>query len=130
LGAAIDYLSNFGMQRIHEYEVSFNSFIIVSPPFNIFFETLLVFLFVLRIVHIVLSKKSCKFIPMLLPHLSFCAIQKELGAYLYESLLSVPKVRVYGPAPSQSDHRAPLCSFNVENVHPTDIAEILDLQVC
>uniref|UniRef100_A0ACD5W7B1 Uncharacterized protein n=1 Tax=Avena sativa TaxID=4498 RepID=A0ACD5W7B1_AVESA len=73
LGAAIDYSSNFGMQRIHEYE-------------------------------------------------------KELGAYLYESLLSVPKVRIYGPAPSQSDHRAPLCSFNVENVHPTDIAEILDLQ--
>lgn len=73
LGAAIDYLSQFGMQRIHEYE-------------------------------------------------------KELGTYLYESLLSVPNVRIYGPSPSQSCHRAPLCSFNVENVHPTDIAEILDLQ--
>ncbi|KAM3293277.1 hypothetical protein ACQJBY_036694 [Aegilops geniculata] len=73
LGVAIDYLSHFGMQRIHEYE-------------------------------------------------------KELGSYLYESLLSVPNVRIYGPAPSASDHRAPLCSFNVENVHPTDIAEILDLQ--
>uniref|UniRef100_A0A453HPF4 Aminotransferase class V domain-containing protein n=1 Tax=Aegilops tauschii subsp. strangulata TaxID=200361 RepID=A0A453HPF4_AEGTS len=54
--------------------------------------------------------------------------QKVLGSYLYESLLSVPNVRIYGPAPSASDHRAPLCSFNVENVHPTDIAEILDLQ--
>ncbi|XBH55255.1 hypothetical protein VPH35_077378 [Triticum aestivum] len=73
LGVAIDYLSHFGMQRIHEYE-------------------------------------------------------KVLGSYLYESLLSVPNVRIYGPAPSASDHRAPLCSFNVENVHPTDIAEILDLQ--
>lgn len=73
LGAAIDYLSHLGMQRIHEYE-------------------------------------------------------KELGTYLYESLLSVPNVRIYGPAPWQADHRAPVCSFNVENVHPTDIAEILDLQ--
>ncbi|CAO2038613.1 unnamed protein product [Urochloa humidicola] len=54
--------------------------------------------------------------------------EKELAMYLYESLLSVPNIRIYGPAPSQTDHRAPLCSFNVENVHPTDIAEILDLQ--
>ncbi|RLN08746.1 cysteine desulfurase 1, chloroplastic [Panicum miliaceum] len=51
--------------------------------------------------------------------------EKELATYLYESLISVPNVRIYGPAPSQTDHRAPLCSFNVENVHPTDIAEIL-----
>ncbi|PWZ27210.1 Cysteine desulfurase 1, chloroplastic [Zea mays] len=54
--------------------------------------------------------------------------KKELGTYLYESLLSVPNVQIYGPAPSQTVHRAPLCSFNIENVHPTDIAEILDLQ--
>ncbi|XP_025792746.1 cysteine desulfurase 1, chloroplastic isoform X2 [Panicum hallii] len=54
--------------------------------------------------------------------------EKELATYLYESLISVPNIRIYGPAPSQTDHRAPLCSFNVENVHPTDIAEILDLQ--
>jgi len=74
MGAAIDYLTCIGMDRIHEYE-------------------------------------------------------KELGSYLYESLISVPNVRIYGPAPSQTDHRAPLCSFNVENVHPTDIAEILDQEV-
>ncbi|KAK3139194.1 hypothetical protein QOZ80_5AG0379300 [Eleusine coracana subsp. coracana] len=54
--------------------------------------------------------------------------EKELAAYLYENLISVPNVRIYGPSPSQTGHRAPLCSFNVENVHPTDIAEILDLQ--
>lgn len=57
------------------------------------------------------------------------AFQKELGTYLYESLLSVPNIQIYGPAPSLTVHRAPLCSFNIENVHPTDIAEILDLQV-
>ncbi|TVU27262.1 hypothetical protein EJB05_29860 [Eragrostis curvula] len=54
--------------------------------------------------------------------------EKELATYLYEKLISVPNVRIYGPSPSQTGHRAPLCSFNVDNVHPTDIAEILDLQ--
>ncbi|TXG60402.1 hypothetical protein EZV62_014975 [Acer yangbiense] len=73
LGAAIDYLSAIGMQRIHEYEM-------------------------------------------------------ELATYLYENLLSVPNVRIYGPKPSENVHRAALCSFNVENIHPTDIATILDQQ--
>ncbi|CAN6217572.1 unnamed protein product [Urochloa humidicola] len=54
--------------------------------------------------------------------------EKELATYLYESLLSVPNVRVYGPAPSQTYHRAPLCSFNVENIHPSDIAKFIDDQ--
>lgn len=73
LGAAIDYLSAIGMQKIHDYEV-------------------------------------------------------ELANYLYESLRSVPGVHVYGPAPSQTVFRAALCSFNVENIHPTDIATFLDQQ--
>ncbi|KAI0512002.1 hypothetical protein KFK09_012636 [Dendrobium nobile] len=71
LGAAIEYLSGIGMQRIHDYE-------------------------------------------------------RELADYLYYSLTSVPNVRVYGPAPSEIIHRAALCSFNVENIHPTDIATILN----
>lgn len=73
LGAAIDYLSGIGMQKIHEYEV-------------------------------------------------------ELSNYLYDRLSSVPSVRVYGPKPSRSVTRAALCSFNVEDVHPTDIATFLDQQ--
>ncbi|KAL3520992.1 hypothetical protein ACH5RR_019141 [Cinchona calisaya] len=52
----------------------------------------------------------------------------ELANYLYNSLLSVPNVRIYGPAPSQAVKRAALCSFNVEDVHPTDIATFLDQQ--
>ena len=55
--------------------------------------------------------------------------QIELATYLYENLLSVPNVRIYGPKPSENVHRAALCSFNVENIHPTDIATILDQQV-
>ncbi|XP_021734278.1 cysteine desulfurase 1, chloroplastic-like [Chenopodium quinoa] len=73
LGAAIDYLSGIGMQKIHNYEA-------------------------------------------------------ELADYLYERLSSVPKIRIYGPVPSQNVGRAPLCSFNVENIHPTDIATFLDQQ--
>ncbi|XP_021748100.1 cysteine desulfurase 1, chloroplastic-like [Chenopodium quinoa] len=73
LGAAIDYLSEIGMEKIHNYEV-------------------------------------------------------ELANYLYEKLASVPKVRIYGPKPSQTVRRAALCSFNVENIHPTDIATFLDQQ--
>ncbi|KAG2674617.1 hypothetical protein I3760_13G145300 [Carya illinoinensis] len=73
LGAAIDYLSGIGMQKIHEYEL-------------------------------------------------------ELAKYLYENLLSVPNIRIYGPVPSGNTNRAALCSFNVENIHPTDIATFLDQQ--
>ncbi|KAJ4824121.1 Cysteine desulfurase 1, chloroplastic [Turnera subulata] len=73
LGAAIDYLSEIGMRKIHEYET-------------------------------------------------------ELATYLYESLSSVPNIRIYGPKPSKNVNRAPLCSFNVENIHPTDIATFLDQQ--
>ena len=56
-------------------------------------------------------------------------LQVDLANYLYESLHSVAGVRVYGPAPSQTVFRAALCSFNVENIHPTDIATFLDQQV-
>ncbi|CAJ2657320.1 unnamed protein product [Trifolium pratense] len=52
----------------------------------------------------------------------------ELGTYLYERLLSVPNIHIYGPAPSKEVKRASLCSFNVENLHPTDLATFLDQQ--
>lgn len=73
LGAAIDYLSEIGMQQIHDYEL-------------------------------------------------------ELSNYLYDRLSSVSDVRIYGPAPSRTVKRAALCSFNVTDVHPTDIATFLDQQ--
>lgn len=73
LGAAIDYISEIGMQQIHDYEM-------------------------------------------------------ELGNYLYDRLSSVSDVRIYGPAPSRTVKRAALCSFNVKDIHPTDIATFLDQQ--
>ncbi|KAJ7961868.1 Cysteine desulfurase [Quillaja saponaria] len=54
--------------------------------------------------------------------------ETELAKYLYGSLLSVPNIHIYGPAPSENVQRAALCSFNVENVHPTDLATFLDQQ--
>lgn len=65
--------------------------------------------------------------PQLLFHLYFQ--QVELANYLYQNLRSVPNVRIYGPPPSQEAKRAALCSFNVDDVHPTDIATFLDQQV-
>ncbi|POO01516.1 Cysteine desulfurase [Trema orientale] len=67
-------------------------------------------------------------------YLSAISMQKihdyevELSEYLYESLRSVPNVRIYGPVPTRNVRRAALCSFNVENIHPTDIATFLDQQ--
>ncbi|XP_059659348.1 cysteine desulfurase 1, chloroplastic-like isoform X1 [Cornus florida] len=52
----------------------------------------------------------------------------ELSNYLYENLRSVPNVQIYGPVPSQTVQRAALCSFNVKDIHPTDIATFLDQQ--
>ncbi|CAN1145269.1 Cysteine desulfurase 1, chloroplastic [Linum perenne] len=54
--------------------------------------------------------------------------ETELANYLYESLSTIPNVRIYGPKPSEKVKRAALCSFNVEDVHPTDLADFLDLQ--
>ncbi|XWS71271.1 hypothetical protein CRYUN_Cryun03dG0124100 [Craigia yunnanensis] len=54
--------------------------------------------------------------------------EMELANYLYEKLCSVPDIRIYGPKPSDNVHRAALCSFNVDNIHPTDLATFLDQQ--
>ncbi|KAG5525362.1 hypothetical protein RHGRI_031886 [Rhododendron griersonianum] len=58
----------------------------------------------------------------------FLRLEVELSNYLYESLRSVPNIRIYGPVPSQTVRRAALCSFNVKDIHPTDIATFLDQQ--
>ncbi|XP_008218813.1 PREDICTED: cysteine desulfurase 1, chloroplastic [Prunus mume] len=51
-----------------------------------------------------------------------------LAKYLYDSLSSVPNIHIYGPAPSNHVTRAAHCSFNVDNIHPTDLATYLDQQ--
>ena len=51
------------------------------------------------------------------------AHERALVRYAWERLREVPGVTVYGPEP---EHRGGVLSFNVEGVHPHDVAQILD----
>jgi cysteine desulfurase/selenocysteine lyase len=50
--------------------------------------------------------------------------ERELVAYALERLADVPGVTAYGPPP---ERRAGIVSFNLEGVHPHDVAQILDM---
>jgi cysteine desulfurase / selenocysteine lyase len=50
--------------------------------------------------------------------------ERELVAYALERLADVPGVTAYGPPP---ERRAGIVSFNLEHVHPHDVAQILDM---
>ena len=59
--------------------------------------------------------------------IGFDAIEQhehELAAYALDRLAELPWVTTYGPPP---ERRAGIVSFNVEGVHPHDVAQILDL---
>jgi cysteine desulfurase / selenocysteine lyase len=49
--------------------------------------------------------------------------ERELTVYALELLAELPGVVTYGPPP---ERRAGIVSFNVEGVHPHDVAQILD----
>jgi cysteine desulfurase / selenocysteine lyase len=53
------------------------------------------------------------------------AHEHELVAYALGRLSEVPGVKLYGPS---ADRRAGVVSFNVEGIHPHDVAQILDMQ--
>lgn len=72
LGAAVDYLSNIGMDNIHAYE-------------------------------------------------------EELTAYLFKKLETIPNLRIYGKKPTpEGKGRAALAAFNLEGIHASDLATLLD----
>jgi cysteine desulfurase/selenocysteine lyase len=50
--------------------------------------------------------------------------EHELAAYALDGLAEIPGVKLYGPS---AERRAGIVSFNVEGVHPHDVAQILDL---
>jgi cysteine desulfurase / selenocysteine lyase len=50
--------------------------------------------------------------------------EHTLAAYALEQLADVPGITLYGPPPNR---RAGIVSFNVEGVHPHDMAQFLDL---
>jgi cysteine desulfurase/selenocysteine lyase len=49
--------------------------------------------------------------------------EHELTRYALERLGELPFVTIYGPS---ADRRAGIVSFNVEGVHPHDVAQVLD----
>jgi cysteine desulfurase / selenocysteine lyase len=49
--------------------------------------------------------------------------EHDLVAYALERLADVPGIQLYGPAP---DRRAGIVSFNMEGIHPHDVAQVLD----
>ncbi len=49
--------------------------------------------------------------------------EQELAAQALEALADVPGIKLYGPPP---DRRAGIVSFNLEGVHPHDVAQVLD----
>jgi cysteine desulfurase/selenocysteine lyase len=49
--------------------------------------------------------------------------EHELTTYALERLADLPGVITYGPPP---DRRAGIISFNVEGIHPHDVAQVLD----
>jgi cysteine desulfurase/selenocysteine lyase len=53
------------------------------------------------------------------------AHEHELTAYALERLAEIPGLTLYGPP---ADRRAGIVSFNVEGIHPHDVAQILDMQ--
>jgi cysteine desulfurase/selenocysteine lyase len=53
------------------------------------------------------------------------AHEHRLAAYALDSLAEVPGITLYGPPP---ERRAGIVMFNVEGVHPHDMAQILDLE--
>src|SRR5205823_1263010 len=51
--------------------------------------------------------------------------ERALAAQAIERLGEIPGIRLYGPPP---ERRAGIVSFNLEGVHPHDVAQILDMR--
>jgi cysteine desulfurase/selenocysteine lyase len=56
---------------------------------------------------------------------AIAAHEHELAEYALGRLSELPWLTLYGPPP---DRRAGIVSFNVEGIHPHDVAQILDMQ--
>jgi cysteine desulfurase / selenocysteine lyase len=52
------------------------------------------------------------------------AHEHELAAYALGLLADVPGIKLYGPG---AERRAGVVSFNLDGIHPHDVAQILDL---
>jgi cysteine desulfurase/selenocysteine lyase len=55
---------------------------------------------------------------------AIAAHEHELAAYALDRLSEVPGITLYGPP---AERRAGIVSFNIDGVHPHDVAQILDM---
>ena len=53
------------------------------------------------------------------------AYEHELAAYALGLLAEIPGITLYGPP---AERRAGIVSFNIDGIHPHDVAQILDMQ--
>jgi cysteine desulfurase/selenocysteine lyase len=51
--------------------------------------------------------------------------EHELATYALEQLAEVPGIKLYGPPP---ERRAGIVSFNLGDLHPHDVAQVLDME--
>jgi len=51
--------------------------------------------------------------------------EHDLAAYALEQLADVPGIKLYGPPP---ERRAGIVSFNLGDLHPHDVAQVLDME--
>lgn len=54
------------------------------------------------------------------------AHEREIGAYALARLSEVPELTIYGP--TEMDHRSGVISFGLGDIHPHDVATLLDEQ--
>jgi cysteine desulfurase/selenocysteine lyase len=53
--------------------------------------------------------------------------EEKLTAYLFKKLADIPALKIYGPKPTvEGKGRAALAAFNVEGIHGSDLATLLD----
>ncbi len=51
--------------------------------------------------------------------------EHELVTYALERLADIPEIKLYGPPP---ERRAGIVSFNLGDIHPHDVAQVLDME--
>jgi cysteine desulfurase / selenocysteine lyase len=51
--------------------------------------------------------------------------EHELAAYALEQLAEIPGIKLYGPP---AERRAGIVSFNLGDIHPHDVAQVLDME--
>ena len=53
------------------------------------------------------------------------AYEHEMTEYVLERLAEIPGVKVFGP---EAEHKGAVASFEMDGIHPHDVAQILDAE--